>query len=279
MQQVTARVFAETRLQGGNPGFVVTREGVVLIDTPVEPEEAGRWREEVQKRGPVRYLINTEAHLDHVLGNYFFDAPVISSQGVREALLSASLSAFRERVKQIYQRPVFLPENYQLRMPTLTFTGQLTLYLGELTFQLLPLPGHTRGEVGVYIPEEKVVFPGDTIFCRVQTFLHEAEPALWLESLKKLKSLDVAFIVPGHGEVCDQSYIEEQAAFILEWVEAVREARVKGWDKEEAKKRISFLDRYPMDWGLKAMGPQLQERNVERLYTWLSENPTMSLSW
>ena len=81
MQQITDNVFAETDLQGCNPGFVVTREGVILIDTPVEPEEARHWREEVQKRGPERYLINTEAHLDHILGNYFFRLPGSPARG------------------------------------------------------------------------------------------------------------------------------------------------------------------------------------------------------
>ena len=72
--------------------------------------------------------------------------------------------------------------------------------------------------------------------------------------------------MPGHGPVCDKSYLAEQASFIREWVEAVKKARDQGMSKEEAMSRISFLDRYPMDVGLEARGPEVQRMNVARLY-------------
>ncbi|MBU2497617.1 MAG: MBL fold metallo-hydrolase, partial [Proteobacteria bacterium] len=122
------------------------------------------------------------------------------------------------------------------------------------------------GQIGVYIPEERVVFTGDNVFHKVQTFLHYAYPDDWLHSLKRIEELDVDVIVPGHGDICDRGYVKEQAAFIEEWVEAVREAISQGLSKEEAQAGISFLDRYPMDIGIEAMGPQVQQMNVGRLY-------------
>ena len=80
------------------------------------------------------------------------------------------------------------------------------------------------------------------------------------------KELDVDVIVPGHGEACDKRYLKEQASFIRDWVEAVSEAIKQGFSREEAKAKISFLDRYPMDIGLDWKGSQVQEMNVERLY-------------
>jgi len=80
------------------------------------------------------------------------------------------------------------------------FTDELTLRLGNHTFRCLHHPGHTPPQTSVYVPEEGVVFTGDNVFCRVKTFIQEADPWEWLESLKKIDALDVQVIVPGHGE-------------------------------------------------------------------------------
>jgi glyoxylase-like metal-dependent hydrolase (beta-lactamase superfamily II) len=161
-------------------------------------------------------------------------------------------------------------EGYFLRRPSITFSERLSLHLGEHTFEVIHLPGHTASQSAVYIPEERVVFTGDNIFNKVQTFLHEAYPDDWLQSLKRIQGLDVDVIIPGHGEVCDKSYIKEQASFIEEWVDAVKDAIKQGLTKEEAQDGISFLDRYPMDIGIEALGPEVQRWNVARLYDLLA---------
>ena len=69
MKQITKNVYYENTLRGCNTGFVVTDEGVVVIDTPMVPMEARKWRDEVNKCGQIRYLINTEPHLDQFAGN------------------------------------------------------------------------------------------------------------------------------------------------------------------------------------------------------------------
>ena len=73
MQKISDNVYTETELPGCVHGFVVTKEGVVMIDTPQTPTDAVRWRDEIAKHGTVRYLINTEPHEDHFRGNHFFE--------------------------------------------------------------------------------------------------------------------------------------------------------------------------------------------------------------
>ncbi len=270
MQQVSTNVYVETGFRGCNPGFVTTKEGIVMIDSPQNPSDAMKWREQMKGKGEVRYLINTEPHGDHVTGNFFFPGTVIAHQGTRDALSSFDLNMVMERMKVIDPEGLSLMEGYSLKKPSITFSERLFLYLGEHTFEVIHLPGHTASEVAVYIPEERVVFTGDNIFYKVQTFLHQGYPEEWLQSLKRIGELDVDVIVPGHGEVCDKSYLKEQVAFIEEWVEAVRQAIKQGLTKEEAQAKISFLDRYPMDIGIEAMGPEVQKMNVERLYDLLT---------
>lgn len=269
MQQVSENVYVETYTRGCNHGFVTTSQGVVLIDTPQIPLDAVRWRHEIMKHGEPLYIINTEPHLDHVMGNFYFpDASVISQQGVRERMDDGfpTLQELRERISQADPDSLWLLHGYAPHPPEITFSSGMTLRVGEQTFHLMHLPGHTPMEVCVYIPGERVVFTGDNVFHRVQTFLHEAEPEAWLESLKRIGELDVDVIVPGHGEVCDKGYLEEQAAVIHDWLGAVREAKGKGLTLEEAAKGLGLKKEYPMGQGLQGMEDWLREMNVNNLW-------------
>jgi cyclase len=87
MERVTENVFALTDRRGSNPGYVVTREGVVLIDTAQLPTDAIKMREEIREKGGLRFLINTEFHLDHIFGNLFYVGlcPVITHKYTKES--------------------------------------------------------------------------------------------------------------------------------------------------------------------------------------------------
>ena len=84
---------------------------------------------------------------------------------------------------------------------TIVFTGDLTLRVGDHTFNLLHTPGHTPGQLAVHVPEERVVFTGDTIFSGCQTWLMTSNVEQWLAALERIRTLDVDWIVPGHGPV------------------------------------------------------------------------------
>ena len=71
MEQVTDRIWAETKVRGCNPCFVKTSAGPVVIDTPQLPTRAVAMRDQVEAIGPIQYLINTEHHVDHIFGNYW----------------------------------------------------------------------------------------------------------------------------------------------------------------------------------------------------------------
>ena len=282
MQQVTGNVFAETKLRGCNPGYVVTRDGVVIIDTPQLPTHAVRMRQEAEKHGPIRYLINTEHHIDHIFGNYFFRGAglVVAHEEVYRQFMVVTpvinpYAYAREAIPTDDPQGASLfpdEETYfkDPNKPKITFTGDLTLRVGDHTFHLLGTPGHTQGQVAVYIPEERVVFVGDTIFNNCQTWIYEADPDAWLKALRRIASLNVDYIVPGHGPVCTKDYVDVQSAFIREWIAAVAVGISKGWSKEECIKRISFLNRFPVDIGQEYMGPRVQEMNVSALFDYLT---------
>lgn len=267
MQQITKNVFAETRQPGCNPGYLVTNEGIVLIDSPQQPSYAMQLNEELKQKSKLLYLINTEHHRDHIAGNYFFSVPIISHEKAREVISHLTVDPILVKFKRF--EPEFFKsiDKYFIKKPSITYTEKLTLYLGGHTLELIYLPGHTIGQTAVYIPQERVAFVGDNIFYKNQTFLHESLPDQWIDSLKKIATLDIDVIIPGHGEVCDKSYIPEQIAFIEEWIHTVKKAIRKGLTKEDAQAKISFLDRYPMDVGHpEGRGAEVQRMNVGRLY-------------
>jgi glyoxylase-like metal-dependent hydrolase (beta-lactamase superfamily II) len=279
MERVTDNVYAITDIRGCNPGYVVTSDGVVVIDTPQLPTVAVAMREKILKKGPIRFLINTEHHMDHIFGNHFFAGlcPVIGHEQILDSFwidvrgvdpYSYSVDVVKkDDPKGITLMPT--EKDYVVNGPSILFSNRMTLRVGDHVFELIHTPGHTRGQIAVYVPREKVIFVGDTIFCECQTWFHASDPGSWLKSLEFLKTLDADHIIPGHGPVCSKNYIPKQSAFIREWITAVAVGIAKGWSKEECVKRVSFLDRFPMDIGQESSGPIIQQLNVERIFEFL----------
>jgi cyclase len=278
MEQVTPNVFTETKLRGCNPSFVATSEGVVVIDTPQLPTKAVTMRKLAESKGPIRYLINTEHHVDHIFGNYYFKGAgtVVHHQGVydRFMVVFPDLDPFAYAGEAIPTddpegKAIFPDRDTYYRDPnkgTIVFTGDLTLRVGDHTFQLLHTPGHTPGQVAVYVPEERVVFTGDTVFNECQTWLMTSDVPQWLDALERIRSLDVDHLVPGHGPVTTPKYLATQRSVLLDWTSAVAAAVAKGWSREETIARVNFADRYPVDIGQGYMMNHIQTKNAASLF-------------
>jgi cyclase len=165
-------------------------------------------------------------------------------------MLTMNLDYIRNRTKILYSDPLPLPEGHQLKVPTITYSGRMTLHSGTHTFHLIHTPGRTAGETAVYIPEEKVVFTGDNVFGQLGTAFHDAQADKWLESLKVLEGLDVRFIVPGHGKVCDKGYLSTQASIIRGWMEEKAKAQGGTVDETAIKRKADpYFD--ILDFGIK----------------------------
>jgi len=272
MQQLTSNVFVETQQKGANHGIVATSDGLVLIDTPHRPSDAVRLRAEIERRGKLRYIINTEPHSDHWTGNAFFDVPVIAHHGVRLRMLETDAAAHLARVGSFGPDEPKLLENYRANAPVITFENEMTLHVGNHTFRMIHMPGHTPYQAAIVVEEEGVTFTSDNIFCKVQTWIQEGQPDDWRESLERLRELREDIFVPGHGPVCDKSYLNEQSAFIQEWVDYIRSAIGQGMTKEACVAELTALtDRYPMDVEQDGMAPRVMQLNVANLYDYVTE--------
>lgn len=261
MEKVAQNVFVNISSRGCNHSFVVTSEGPVMIDTPMMPDDAEKWKAELSRFGGPRYIINTEPHVDHVSGNFFFSAPVIAHEGVRKALLESSPAQYAEMVKRS-DPGIEVPAGYRFRPPDITLSERLTLYLGKHTFQLINLPGHSPYQVPVFVPEEGVIFTSDNVTHNVPPFMHQALPEQWVESLKKLKGLDADKLVPGHGPVADKGYLDTMIETVQGAIDAVKGALNKGLTLEEAQRTVVLFPRFPMNE--RTLG--VQKMSIARLY-------------
>ena len=287
MEQVTANVWSNTQLRGCNPSYVVTSDGVVVVDTPQLPTKAVAMRREAESHGPIRYIINTEHHVDHIFGNWYFRGAgtVVNHRELydRFMVVFPELDPFAYAYESIpgeAARGTDLddPEGVTLwpdrdeyyRDPNegrIVFTGDLLLRVGGHTFHLLHTPGHTPGQLAVHVPEERVVFTGDTIFSGCQTWLMTSDVDQWLTALERIRTLDVDLIVPGHGPVVPKSYLDVQRSHLLAWKSAVATAIGKGWSRDETIARVDFRDEFgPVDIGQGYMLDYIQSRNAAALY-------------
>ncbi len=255
MEQVTPNVFTTTKLRGCNPSFVVTSDGVVVIDTPQLPTKAVAMRQEAESHGPIRYLINTENHVDHIFGNYWFrDAgEIVNHKALWDIFMDpkAALDPFDYALEAI---PSDDPEGAGapfrsgrlLRRPAARHRCVHRRPDAEgrrpHTIHCLWTPGHTPGQLAVHVPEERVVFTGDTIFSGCQTWLMTSNVDQWIEALERIRALpDVDHVVSGHGPVVTLDYvITRNARCCSTWKAAVADAVAKGWTREETIDRVAL---------------------------------------
>lgn len=282
MERVTENVYTETAKRGSNPSLVVTTDGVVVIDTPQLPTEAVELRQHAESLGPIRYLFNTEHHPDHIFGNYYFrgSGTVVHHRAIFDNFMVPNpdfdhfdLVADSVRTEDPEGLAIF-PERdiyyADMNRASVTFTGDVVVRLGEHRFELLHTPGHTPGQTAVYVPEERVVFTGDTIFSSCQTWLMESNVDEWLIALDRIAALDVDHIVPGHGPVTTLEYVSKQRAILHEWVSEVADAVALGWTREETMERVNPGAQLPVDVGLEFLADHIRTKNAGSLWDKLS---------
>jgi len=271
MHRVTDTVYAEDRYLVATIGFLVTREGVVLVDTPQLPSDAREWRARAEAHGPIRYIINTEHHRDHIVGNAYFPGTVIAQQGTAERFFR-SLNPFeplRQHLLHLDPQGAELLATYVPRPPTITFEPRLTLQLGDHTLDLRHAPGHVPNGTWVYVPQERTVFTGDNIINGAPPFFHSAVPSGWLETLDALAKLDVQHIIPGHGAPCGPDAIGQVRAAVTGVMDEVRRGRDAGWSREEAQERIRYIDRFTYPAEYRERYHVLERLGVGRIHDWL----------
>jgi glyoxylase-like metal-dependent hydrolase (beta-lactamase superfamily II) len=196
----------ENEGMNGNAGFIVTKAGVVVVDSGSSYRVAQTIHAAIRKvtKQPVKYVINTGGQDHRWLGNGYFKA-----QGAEIIAAAAAIDDMNARgAMQLEGLKGELKEKLagtEVVLPTKTFEKERVLKLGGRDIHLLHFqPAHTPGDSIVWLPKEGVVFAGDLVFVdRLLGVLPFSSASGWLASFEEMAKLKPRLVIPGHGDVCD----------------------------------------------------------------------------
>jgi cyclase len=222
LEEVADRIYAYIQPDGGwclnNAGFMVGPTAVTLIDTAATEMRARLLRSAIASVTALapRTLVNTHHHGDHTYGNCVF---------AHEAVIIGHDDCPAEMAEQDLLLTHLWPHvdwgDIAIVPPTVTFPERLRLYVGELRVELIHVgPAHTTNDVVVWVPEHRVLFTGDVVFNGGTPFVLMGSVAGSLRALRRLRELDGATIVPGHGPVGGSELYDATESY-LTWVQEV----------------------------------------------------------
>lgn len=203
VQGVSALGSSANRNFISNAGFVVTPAGVVVIDALGSPPLAEELIAAIRRitPQPVKHVVVTHYHADHVYGLQAFQAlgATITAHRSGQAYLHSDTAKLRLRASRDEMAP-WIDENTRLVAADRWIEGPERFKLGGVEFVLQPVgPAHTAEDLVVFLPGSRVLFAGDIVFRGRVPFVGQADSGRWVEALDKLVGFDAALIVPGHG--------------------------------------------------------------------------------
>jgi cyclase len=284
VKELAPGVFVETAHLGSNNAIVTTDDGVILIDAPHRPTDAVRWRRTAEAMGEVKYLIHTDHHIDHSMGNAFLPGTIIAQTDTRDGLLNhfPATDYVDDLIAIIDSAGVPLMENYSRRLPDITFTDELDLYLGGRHLRLLSLSGHTPNTIGILLPDDGIFFSGDNVCTASLPSFQEAFVDRWLATLDRIDELDFDVLVPGHGDPATKASVGVFRGQMRALIAEVDAARAGGATREQAAATVRFADHIhgaTKDWAIgypDDIVESLQVRSIRQIFDQL-EAGTLSL--
>jgi glyoxylase-like metal-dependent hydrolase (beta-lactamase superfamily II) len=184
-----------------NAGFVVTPAGVVVVDALGSPALARELLKTIAAitPQPVRLVILTHYHADHVYGTQVFKdagATVVAHELGRRYL---GAETARLRLTTSVAEGLTEPGTRLVEADT-WLAGSASFDVGGMRFEAMQVgPAHTVEDLAVYFPDEGVLFSGDLVFRGRVPYVGDADSRRWIESLDRLLALPATVIVPGHG--------------------------------------------------------------------------------
>lgn len=272
MQKLAKDLYVEAGFVGVTVGALLTPDGIICIDTPTHPVDARRWRQKLAQLSnkPVLFIINLDHHRDRVLGNQWFEAPVIAHESTYERVRLLP-ELFKNGQAEVGTDAELATDLAGVRIvaPQLTFADKLTLCPGGREVHLSHHPGSAPGAIWVEFSQEEVVFTGDTVVNAVPPLLQDSDIEKWLETLAVLRraKYPAKTIIPGRGAPTDKDGIKPMEEFLKA---ARRKAeslvRTKKTRAEAAAAAEGLLDNFTVPTALREHYTRRLRAGMEYLY-------------
>ena len=264
--------------------LIVNDEDVVVVDANVSAASTREVVAALKKLTgkPVRYVVHTHWHDDHVVGDAVWkeaypgvelvghertadDAPTEGKQNregllayapegikmLRDALANGTSLAggpISDDERRSIARDLFLVERYVAEvpkaaflLPTLTVESKLVLRRGTRTIEIFAMPGHTRADLVVWLPEERILAAGDLLVAPVPLVGAKSRVREWSRTLEALAALEPKVILPGHGPILrDTAYLKLNAQLFASIGKQVEAAAGRGQTLDQVRKGVDL---------------------------------------
>ncbi len=243
-----------------NAGLVTDGDQALLVDTLFDEVLTDEMLRSMQDatgftRQGIQSLVNTHANGDHTYGNGLLEnAEIIASEeGAKEQeevppeMLDAmvkgapDMGELGDFVLQCFGDFKF--EGISPRKPTKTFNDKMTMSVGDKQVELIEVgPAHTRGDVLVHVPDDKIVYTGDILFIDGTPIMWEGPVSNWIRACDLIMDMDAVAIVPGHGPITDQKGVQGVKDYLNYINVEARKRYEAGMPADEAAKDIALGD-------------------------------------
>jgi glyoxylase-like metal-dependent hydrolase (beta-lactamase superfamily II) len=202
--RLSDNAYAYTAEGDPNTGVIIGDNAVMVVDTQATPamaQDVIRHIRQVTDK-PIRYVVLSHYHAVRVLGaSAYAPEQIIASRDTYDLIVERGeqdKASEIGRFPRLFQAVESVPPG--MTWPTITFSGQMSLWLGSLEVQLLQVGrGHTKGDTIVWLPAQKILFSGDLVEFDATPYAGDAYFKDWPQTLDRLAALQPHALVPGRG--------------------------------------------------------------------------------
>lgn len=226
-----------------NPAFVLTKDGVVVVD-PGSSVQAGRMvLRQIRKLTdkPVTHVLNTHVHGDHWLGNQaILDAhPNVQLIAHPEMIKRANAGAGADWVDRMDRMTNGFTRGTEARVPTVPVTENQELRLGGVTFRILaPEKAHSHTDIMIEVVEEKVLFTGDNVMNGRFGRMDDGTYAGSIAACERAAKVPAKVFVPGHGKTGGREIVTSYRDYLATLFNTVKAEYDKGKQDYEMKDTV-----------------------------------------